>query len=327
MLAIDIGTNDVTIIKNGEVVLKEPSVIAVDVESRKQIAYGSEAKKMMGRSPEYIEVLEPIKSGVIVDYEGAKSMLKRYLKIVMGKNWFIGPEVVSAVPSGNTQVEQRAVIDVLMDAGARKVYLIDSPLAAAIGAKIPISDVYGNMIVNLGGGTIEVAIIASGGIVKVKQIRQGGGSINDLIGEYINSQHSLIVGKHVTEEIKIKLMSAVKLKKEEFLEIGGRDLRNGLPKSVSISSTEIFELVKPDLEKIVVLMKSVLEITPAELISDIIDRGVILTGAFAQTRDLSLWLSREVGVPVHIAIEPELCVVKGIGIVTDNWDLYKQSTR
>ena len=327
MLAIDIGTSEVTILKDGEIVLREPSVVAIDVENRKQITCGNEAKKMMGRSPDYIEVLEPIKFGVIVDYEGAKLMLKSYLQTVMGKNWFIGPEVVTAVPSGNTQVEQRAVIDVLTEAGARKVYLIDSPLAAAIGAKIPISDVFGNMIVNLGAGVIEVAVIASGGVVKVRQIRQGSVSINDLIGEYVVSSYQIVVGKQIVEEIKIKLLSAVKLKKEEELEVGGRDVRNGLPKKVLVNSTEIFELVKPELEKIMSLIKSVLELTPPELISDIIDRGVILTGAFAKLRGLDLWLSREIGIPVHVAIDPESCVVKGIGMVIDNWDLYRQSIR
>ncbi|MFA7300702.1 MAG: rod shape-determining protein [Candidatus Shapirobacteria bacterium] len=327
MLAIDIGTSEVTILKDGEIVLREPSVVAVDVENRKKIALGDEAKKMVGRSPDYIEVIEPIKSGVIVDYEGALLMMKSYLQKVMGRNWFVGPEVVTAIPSGNTQVERRAVIDVLREAGARKVYLIDSPLAAAIGAKVPISDIFGNMVVSLGGGVVDAAVIASGGVVKVKQIRQGGGMVNDLISDYLNSQYSLVVGKQVVEDIKIKLLSAVKLKKEDFLDVGGRDLMNGLPKKINVSSTEIFELVRPDMDKIVTLMKSVIEITPAELVSDIIDRGVILTGAFAKTRGIDLWLSREIGIPVHVAIDPEFCVVKGLGMVVDNWDLYKASLR
>jgi len=327
MLAIDIGTSEIIILRDGDVVLQEPAVVAVDVENRKRIAIGSEAKKMMGRSPEYIEVIEPIRSGVIVDYEGARLMLKSYLQDVMGRNWFVGPEVITAVPCGNTQVEQRAVIDVLLEAGARKVYLIDAPLAAAIGAKVPISDVFGNMIVNLGGGVIEVAVIASGGIVKVKQIRQGGGFVNDLIFDYLVSQYLLAAGKQVLEDIKIKLLSVVKLKKEEFIDIGGRDLLSGLPKKIRLSSTEVYELVRLDMEKIVTLMKSVLEATSVELVSDIIDRGVILTGAFAKTRGLDLWLSREIGIPVHVALEPEFSVVRGIGMVTDNWDLYRQSLR
>lgn len=327
MLAIDIGTSYITIWRDGEIVLREPSIVAVLIESKKMVASGDEAKKMLGRSPEYIEVLEPIKSGVIVDFEGAKLMLKNYLQIVMGRNWFIGPEVVTAVAAGNTQVEQRAVVDVLLEAGARRVFLIDLPLVAAIGAKVPISDVYGNIIVSLGAGLVEVAVIASGGIVKVKQIAKGGSSINELIGEYIISQYSLAVGKQVLEEIKINLLSVVKLKKEENMEIGGRDLLNGLPRRITISSTEIFEMITPDMEKIVMLIKSVLEITPPELISDIIDRGIILTGAFAKTRGLDLWLSREIGIPVHIAPEPEYCVIKGIGMVIDNWDLYRQSLR
>lgn len=327
MLAIDIGTTEITILKDGEVILREPSVVAVDVENRKRIAIGSEAKKMLGRLPEYIEILEPIKSGVIVDFEGAKLMLKSYLQTVMGKNWFIGPEIVTSVPSGNTQVEQRAIIDVLLEAGGRKVHLIDSPLAAAIGAKIPISDVFGNMLVNLGGGVFEVAVIASGGVVKVKQNRMGGGFINDLIGEYLISQYSLVVGKQVLEEIKIKLLSVVKLKKEEFLDVGGRDMLTGLPKKINLSSTEVHELALSEIDKIILLVKSVLEITPPDLISDIIDRGIILTGAFAKTRGLDLWMSREIGIPVHVAIDSELCVVRGMGMVIDNWDLYRQSLR
>ncbi len=327
MLAIDIGTSHITILRDGEIVLREPSIVAVNAESKKMVALGGDAKKMLGRSPEYIEILEPIKSGVIVDYEGAKLMLKKYLQIVMGNNWFIGPEVVTAVAAGNTQVEQRAVVDVLLEAGARKVFLIDLPLVAAIGAKVPISDVYGNIIVSFGAGLIEVAVIASGGIVKVKQIAKGGSSINELIGEYIISQYSLIVGKQILEDVKINLSSAVKLKKEETMEIGGRDLLNGLPKRVTISSTEIFELIIKDMEKVVVLIKSILEITPPELISDIIDRGIILTGAYAKMRSIDLWLSREIGVPVHIASDPEDCVIKGIGMVIDNWDLYRQSLR
>lgn len=327
MLAIDIGTSEITILRDGEIVLREPSIVAVDVESKKRIAIGNEAKNMLGRSPEYIEVFEPIKSGVVVDFEGAKLMLRSYLQTVMGTRWFIGPEVVTAVSCGNTQVEQRAVIDVLLDAGARKVYLIDSPLAAAIGAKVPISDVFGNMIVNLGGGVIEVAVIASGGVVLSKQIKQGSGVINEIINEYVISKHSLVIGKQVTEDIKIKLMSAVKLKKEELLEVGGRDLLSGLPKKISLSSTEIFELVLLEMNKIMSLIKSVLEITSAELVSDILDRGIILTGGYAKTRGIGLWLSREIGIPVHLANEPELCVIKGMGMVTDNWDLYRSSLR
>lgn len=327
MLAIDIGSSKIVIMRDGEIVLCEPSVVAIDAESRRRIAIGSEAKKMIGRSPEYMEVVEPIRSGVIVDYEASKLLLKSYFQMVMKNNWFIGPEVVTAVSCGHTQVEQRAVIDVLLEAGARKVYLIDSPLAASIGAKVPISDVFGNLVVNMGGGVIEMAVIASGGVVKSRQIRQAGNSVNDIIGDYLSSQYSLVVGQQVTEEIKIKLLSAVKLKKEEFLEVGGRDLINGLPKKVNLSSTEIFEITRAEMDKIVNLMKQLIEITPAELVSDILDRGVILTGAYAKTRGMDLWLSREIGISVHVADDASFSVIKGLGMVVENWDLYRQSTR
>lgn len=327
MLAIDIGTSKTVIVRDGEIVLCEPTVVAIDVESRKRLAIGNEAKKMMGRLPDYIEVIEPVKAGVIVDYEAATILMKSYFQVIMKNNWFLGPEVVTSVPCGITQVEQRAVIDVLHEAGARKVYLIDSPLAASIGAKVPISDVYGNMVVNMGGGVIEMAVIASGGVVVSRQVQQAGDVINDLICEYLMNQYSLSIGNRGAEDIKIKLLSAVKLKKEEFLEIGGRDLVNGLPKKIKLSSTEIYELSKQEMEKIVTLLKQLIEMTPAELVADIIDRGVILTGAYANTRGMDLWLSREIGIPVHVAGDASFCVVKGIGMVVDNWDLYRQSIR
>jgi len=327
MLAIDIGTSKVVIMVNGEVVLCEPAVVAIDAETRRRVAVGNEAKKMLGRSPEYIDVVEPIKSGVIVDYEAAKLMLRSYMQSVMKNNWLIGPEVVTAVSCGNTQVEQRAVIDVLREVGARKVYLIDSPLAASIGAKVPISDVYGNLVVNMGAGVIEMAVVASGGIVRSRQLRQAGDAINDLISEYLISQYSMIIGKQVAEEIKTKLFSAVKLKKEEFVEVGGRELVNGLPKKINLSSTEVFELTRGEIEKIVTLMKQLIETTPAELVSDILDRGVILTGAYANTRGMDLWLSREIGIPVHVADDANFCVVSGLSMVVDNWDLYRQSLK
>lgn len=327
MLAIDIGTSKVVVMANGEVVLCEPAVVAVDVETRKRVAVGNEAKKMLGRSPEYIDVIEPIKSGVIVDYESAKLMLRSYMQQVMKNNWLIGPEVVTSVSCDSTQVEQRAVIDVLREVGARKVYLIDSPLAASIGAKIPISDVYGNLVVNMGAGVIEMAVVASGGIVRSRQLRLAGNAINDLLSEYLMTQYSMVVGQQVVEDIKIKLFCAVKPKKEEFVEVGGRDLINGLPKKINLSSTEVFELTRGEMEKIVTLMKQLIETTPAELVSDILDRGVILTGAYANTRGMDLWLSREIGIPVHVADEANFCVVKGLSMVVDNWDLYRQSLK
>jgi rod shape-determining protein MreB len=327
-MAIDLGTSNTTIWKNGEgVVLDEPSVVAVEVESKRVVAVGKNAKKMIGKSPDFVEVVEPVEYGAVCDFGAAQTMAKMFLKQVMGNNWFFGPEIVIPVASGTTQVEQRAVMDAVMGAGARKVMLVDAPLAAAIGAKVAIAESFGNMVVILGGGLVEAAVIASGGVVAVKTQRQGGKKIDEIIEEYLKKKHALAVGKQKIEEIKINLGSAIKLKKEEVMEVGGRDLTYGLPKTIKISSDEIYELIKPQFEAVVELIKEVLEVTPAELVADVIDRGIVLTGAFAQMRNITTYLTRETGVAVHMALEPQYCVVKGAGMICENLEIYRKAIR
>lgn len=327
-LAIDLGTSNCIIWSdNGGIILNEPSVVAVEAESRKVLAAGSEAKKMEGKTPDYIEIIKPINYGAVVDYEVAVGMVKWFLREVMGSVWFLGPEVMVTVASGLTQVEQRAVLDAVTEAGARKVNLIDTPLAAAIGTKIPIAEAFGNMVVNMGGGIIEAAVIASGGVVTSKCYRGGGSKIDDSLGEYLKKKYSMAVGDQTIELVKIKLGTAVKLKKMEILSISGRDLVYGLPKSIELNSDEVFEVIRPMLDEVILVVKDTLQMTAPELVADIADRGIVLVGAASKLRNLPLLLTREIGVAVHLALEPENCVVKGAGMAMENLDIYRKSIR
>jgi len=327
-LAIDLGTSNCIIWSENEgIILNEPSIVAVEAENRKVLAAGNEAKKMEGKTPDYIEIVKPISKGAVIDYEVAVGMLKWFLREVMGFFWFLGPEVVVTVASGLTQVEQRAVLDAVAEAGARKVNLIDTPLAAAIGTKIPIAEAFGNMVVNMGGGVIEAAVIASGGVVTSKCYRGGGSRIDEALAEYLKKKYSLAIGDQTTELIKIKLGTAVKLKKTEMLSIGGRDLVYGLPKNIELNSDEIFEVIRPMLDEVILVIKETLQITPPELVADIADRGIVLIGAASKLRNLPLLLTREIGVAVHLALEPENCVVKGAGMAMENLEIYRKLTR
>jgi rod shape-determining protein MreB len=327
-LAIDLGTSNCTIWSSSEgILLTEPSVVAMEAESRKVLAAGSEAKKMEGKTPDYIEIVKPIEFGAIVDYEAAVGMLKWFLREIMGSAWLLGPEVMVTVASGLTQVEQRAVLDAMLEAGARKVYLIDTPLAAAIGAKIPISEPFGNMVVNMGGGIIESAVVASGGVVASRCYRGGGSRLDESLEEYLKKKYSLAVGDQTVESIKIKLGTAVKLKKTEILSIGGRDLVYGLPKNVELNSDEVFEVIRPMLDEVILVVRETLQVTPPELVADIADRGIVLVGAASKLRSLALLLTREIGVSVHLSIEPESCVIRGAGMAMENLEIYRKSVR
>lgn len=327
-LAIDLGTSNCTIWGGDEeILLSEPSVVAVEAESRKVLAAGNEAKKMEGKTPDYIEIVKPIEFGAVVDYEAAVGMLKWFLREVMGLTWVLGPEIMVTVASGLTQVEQRAVLDAALEAGARKVYLIDTPLAAAIGAKIPISEPFGNMIVNMGGGVVEAAVVASGGVVASKCFRGGGSRIDESLEEYLRKKYSLAVGDQTVELVKIKLGTAVKLKKMEVLTVGGRDLVYGLPKSVELNSDEVFDVIRPILDEVILVVRETLQLTPPELVADIADRGIVLVGAASKLRNLALLLTREIGVSVHLAMEPENCVINGAGMAMENLEVYRKSIR
>lgn len=327
-LAIDLGTANSVVWEAGKgIVLNEPTIVAVGIEDRKVLAVGNEAKKMLGKTPEYIEVIQPLEDGVIADYEVTEAMLRYFMKQVMGNNWFIGPEVMVCVPAGVTQVEQRAVMDAILSAGARKAYLIDEPLAAAIGAKIPVSEAFGNMIVDIGGGATEAAVIALGGVVTHKSVKVGGNKLDKAIMDFLKKKYSLAIGDQTAETIKIQLGNAVKPKKVEAMEINGRDSIYGLPKNVTINSDEIYEALKTTLESIIMVIKNTLEVTPPELVADIVDRGIVLSGGSAQLKGLNTLITREIGVSAHVALEPQFCVIKGTGIAVENLDVYQRAIR
>ncbi len=327
-LGIDLGTANSIVWEVGKgIVLDEPTIVAVGVEDRKVLAVGNEAKKMLGKTPEYIEVIKPLEDGVIADYEVTEAMLRYFMKQVMGNNWFIGPEVMICVPAGVTQVEQKAVLDATLSAGARKAYLIDKPLAAAIGAKIPVSESFGNMIVDVGGGSAEAAVIALGGVVTHQSVRLGGNKLDEVIMDYLKKKHNLIVGEQTAELIKTKLGSAIKPKKVETLEINGRDSIYGLPKNMTLDSDMVYEAIKPVLELIVRIIRDTLEITPPELVSDIVDRGIVLSGGTVQLKNFNTLVTREIGVSAHVALDPQFCVIKGTGIALENLEVYRRAIR
>ncbi|MGI5840730.1 MAG: rod shape-determining protein [Patescibacteria group bacterium] len=327
-LGIDLGTANSLVWEAGQgIVLNEPTVVAVGIEDRKVLAAGGEAKKMLGKTPEYIEVIRPLSDGAIADYEVTEAMLRYFMKQVMGSNWFIGPEVMVCVPAGVTQVEQRAVLDATLAAGARRAYLIDEPLAAAIGAKIPVSESYGNMIVDIGGGAAEAAVIALGGVVTHKSARVGGDRLDQAITEYIKKKHNLIIGEQTAENLKIEIGSAIKLKRPETLEVNGRDSVYGLPKNLQVTSDEIYEATRPILDQIIMAIRDTLEITPPELVADIVDRGIVLSGGTAQLRNFNVLVTREIGVSAHVALEPQYCVIRGTGTAIENLDVYRRAIR
>jgi len=327
-LGIDLGTANTRIWEAGVgVVLQEPSVVAIGVDDRRVLAVGSEAKKMLGKTPEYIEVIRPMKDGVIADYEVTEAMIKQILRQVMGQFWLIGPEVMVCVPAGVTQVEQKAVLDATLAAGARKAYLIDKPLAAAIGAKIPVSEPYGNMIVDIGGGATEAAVIALGGVVTHQTVRLGGNRLDEIIMENIKKKYNVIIGEQTAELIKIKIGSATKLKRPESMEVNGRDSVSGLPKAVSIDSEIVYEWIRPILDGIIEIIRRTLEITPPELVADIFDRGMVISGGTSQLRNLNMLLTREIGVSAHLVSEPQLSVIKGTGVALENMDSYWRAIR
>jgi len=327
-LAIDLGTANSVIWEAGSgIVLNEPTIVAVGIEDRKVLAVGGEAKKMLGKTPEYIEVIQPLEDGVIADYEVTEAMLRYFLRKVMGKNWFFGPEVMMCVPAGVTQVEQRAVLDATLSAGARKAYLIDEPLAAAIGAKIPVSEAFGNMIVDIGGGAAEAAVIALGGVVTHKSVKIGGNKLDQAIADFLKKRFNLIIGQQTAELIKIQLGSAIKPKKVESMEINGRDSVYGLPKNMMIDNDMVYEALKPMLELIVTMIRDTLEVTPPELVSDIVDRGIVLSGGTVQLKGFNTLLTREIGVSAHVVSEPQFCVIKGTGMAIENLEAYRRAIR
>lgn len=325
-LGIDLGTaNSIVWLAGQGIVLNEPTVVAVSIEDGRVVAVGNEAKTMLGRTPGNIMASRPLRDGVIADYEVTQALLAYFIQKVCGRVFIFKPEVMICVPAGVTQVERRAVLDATISAGARVAYLIDEPLAAAIGAKIPIANPSGSMIFDSGGGATEAAVISLGGVVVHKSIRVAGNKIDEAISSFLRKKHNLIVGEQTAEEVKIKIGSAIPLPREETLEVKGRDSILGLPKAVQITSSEVAEAIRPTLLSIMGIVKSVLEETPPELASDIIDKGIVMSGGTSLLRNLDKLMTQETGVPCHVAEDPMLCVARGTGIALENIDLYKRS--
>ena len=329
-LGIDLGTANSLVYLSGEgIVLEEPSVVAVSLEDNKVLAVGREARQMLGRTPENIVASHPMRNGVIADYVVTEAMLRYFIHKVCGRAFLFKPEVMICVPAGSTQVEQRAVEDATISAGARTVYIIQEPLAAAIGAGIPVAEPSGNMIVDIGGGTTEAAVISLGGVVATRSVRVAGNSIDDATASFIKRKHGLVIGEVMAENIKIKIGSAVRVKEKDNkkMRVKGRDSISGLPREIMFSTNEVVEAIKNPLIQIVRAVKGVLEEIPPELSSDIIDKGIIMSGGTAQLRNLDRLLTKATGVSSMAAEDAMLCVVKGTGTVLENIDSYKRSIK
>lgn len=333
-IAIDLGTaNTLVWVAGTGIVANEPTVVATSVDDNRIVAVGEEAKKMLGRTPEALMANRPMREGVIADYQATEAMLRYFINKASGSGGtldklagkILRPNVMVCVPAGCTQVERRAALDATLSAGAAHAYLIDEPLAAAIGAGIPVSAPSGHMIVDSGGGSTEAAVISLGGVVIHKSARVAGTKIDEAIISHLKKKHNLVIGDTTAEDIKIKIGSAIKLPKEEKLEISGRDLVFGLPRTVTITSTEVTEAIKPVLMLMIGAVKAVLEDTPPELASDIIDKGIVMSGGTSSLRNFNKLLTEETGVPAHVADEPLLCVVRGTGLVLENIELWKRS--
>lgn len=324
-LGIDLGTANCLVWSVGEgVVLSEPSVVAVDAESGKVVAVGSEAHELLGRTNINLFAQKPLKDGVIADFLVAESMLKYFLDKVLGTSRFFRPEVMVCVPAGITQVERRAVLEAAVESGARRAYLIEHPLAAAIGANLPIDAPVGSMIVDIGAGQAGAAIVSLGGMVAAEGIKVGGGRIDEAIVSYLRKVHNLIIGERMAEEIKIKIGSAVDGGVKKTMEARGRDAISGLPRMVIVQSGEITQAIETVLASIINCVKSVLEKTPPELAADIIDRGIVLCGGTSQLRGFDRLVVKTLGVPANVAENPMQCVVYGCGVALENIGVWRK---
>ncbi|MBP7460714.1 MAG: rod shape-determining protein [Candidatus Delongbacteria bacterium] len=324
-IGIDLGTANTLIhIERRGIVVNEPSVVAQDVKTRKILAIGNEAKEMVGRTPNEIVAVRPLKDGVIADFELTEEMLRLFLKKVQKYRWLIRPRIVICVPSGITEVEKRAVKDAAEHAGAREVYLATEPMAAAIGVGLPVDSPTGSMIIDIGGGTTEIAVIALGGIVNGTSIRVGGDEMDEAIIQYMKKTYNLLIGERTAEQIKFRIGSAYPTSDEEEMEVKGRDLIAGIPKTIKITSSETREAMAEPINDIVEAVKLALEKTPPELSADILDRGIIMTGGSSMLKGLDERLRQETNLPINVVEDPLTCVVRGAGKILSDLSYYSK---
>lgn len=325
-LAIDLGTTNIRIYRPGKgIIVNEPSVVAVDATNNKIVDVGTEAKNMLGRTPESIIAAYPLQDGVIASFRITESMLRYYINKIAGRIRLIRPEVMVAIPAGATSTEQRAVIDACSAAGAKNTYIIKAPIAAALGAGVAISSPSGNLIIDIGGGTSEIAVIALGDVVASTSVRVAGNKIDNSIATHLRKHHSLVVGEQTAEQIKSQIGSATQLKNNKTIEVSGSNTVTGLPESLILKTEDILSPIKSELQEIILAVKSVLQKTPPELASDVMDKGIIITGGCAQLTNIDKLLTKVTGVPCQVVEEPEYCTVRGIGIAIEHLDDFKKS--
>jgi rod shape-determining protein MreB len=325
-IGIDLGTANVLVYVKGKgIVIQEPSVVAVGEDGR-IVAVGQDAHDMIGRTPGNIRAIRPMKDGVIADYVITEAMLRHFIaKATGGRRSLTRPEVMISIPAGVTSVEKRAVRDAALKAGAREAYLIEEPLAAAIGANVPISGPSGSMIIDIGGGTSEIAVISLGCIVVSTSLRVGGNKLDEAIATYVRRKYNLMIGERTAEEVKVEIGTALPLERELSMEVRGRDLIAGLPRTIPITSSEVMEAIEAPLQQLVAAVRVVLEQTPPELSSDIIDKGMVLSGGGALLRNMDRLLIQVTGVPCHVAENPLNCVAVGTGLALEHFDFFRRS--
>ncbi|MGI6103067.1 MAG: rod shape-determining protein [Patescibacteria group bacterium] len=325
-LAIDLGTTNVLVHVPGQgIVINEPAVVAIEARTNQVMAIGQEAREMLGRTPESILAAHPLKDGVIANYRVTQAMLRYFVNKLGGRVRLVRPEILISVPAGATSTEQRAVIDACIAAGAKAAYIIKQPVAAALGAGIPIASPSGHMVIDIGGGTSEVAVISLGDMVATSSVRVAGNRMDEAIANHIRKKYNLVIGRRTAEEVKMKIGAALKPKKELTMEVSGSNGVSGLPESVIVQTSDVVAALKEPIGEIMAAVKEVLQHTPPELASDVMDKGVVLTGGGALLRDLDNLFTKITGVPCQLAEEPMLCTAKGVGIAAEHLDAYKRS--
>jgi rod shape-determining protein MreB len=325
-IGIDLGTTNVLVYVPGRgIVVNEPAVVAISQPDGKILAVGGEAKEMLGRTPETVVAHRPLKDGVIADYRTTEAMLRYFINKALGAFRIFRPEVMVAVPGGITSTERRAVIDAAINAGARAAYIIKESIVAAIGADVEIGSASGHLIVDIGGGTAEMAVISLGGIVASKSVRIGGNRLDLAIVEYTRRKHGLAIGERTAEDVKIEIGAAMYMDKKLSMPVKGRDLASGLPRIINMTSDDVTEAIQVELEGLISALKELLHVTPPELSADVMDKGLVMTGGSSQLRHLDQLFTKATGISAFVADEPLLCVIKGTGIALENLDSYKRS--